>query len=177
MKNSNIKLSVPTPEECDSFYRDYIEAVEEDNPLDCLHSDLKSQFELLDTSPGLKLEYRYSPDKWSLRELLVHLIDTERVMSWRLLAALRSDPNNYPGYDHLHYVEFMGEDKRSWVEIRKEWKSVRNSLISLIEKVEEKGWDNYCFVDGNKLTARAIVFIIVGHTRVHFQTIQKRYLP
>jgi len=168
---------LPAIGEYNQNFKSYIDAVGEANPIELLRTDFRKQLDLLDGSPGLRMEYAYNHGKWTLRQLMIHLIDTERVMNFRLLAALRMDPNNYPGYDYLHFADQTTSDVRQWVEIREEWKNVRKAFVSLASQVPSDYWSRYCVVDGQMLSARALVYIVPGHARVHFKTIQSRYLP
>ncbi len=167
----------PGPDEYDAYYKNYIDRMGDSNPLKCLKSDFYEQIELLDHSPGLDLDYAYDHGKWTLRQLILHLIDCERVMSWRLLAAARNDPNSYPGYDYEWYAKNTIDDAREWVELRGEWKSVRKAVVAFAETLDEDQWRRFCTIDGKKLSARAILYIITGHVRTHFVTIQNKYLP
>ena len=167
----------PANGEYNQYFQGYIDAVGNENPVQLLKTDFRDQLDLLDNSPGLKLDYAYDHGKWTLRQLIVHLIDTERVMSFRYLAALRSDSNNYPGYDYLHFANQTLRDERQWVEIREEWKKVRKAFVDLVNQTQADQWSKYCIIDGKKLSARSLVYIVPGHVRAHFKTIQSRYLP
>ena len=167
----------PESSEYSEFYANYIQLMADDNPVACLKTDFEEQTDLLDQSPGLDLDFSYDHGKWTLRQLLIHLIDCERVMGWRLLAAVRKDPNSYPGFDYLAYAENTKKDSREWVELRKEWKAVRKSTVALVKTLEPGDWNNYCTVDGERLSARALLYIIPGHLRAHFSTIKSKYLP
>lgn len=168
---------IPQSGEFPPFYQPYIDALEGENPLECLKSDLDYQIDLLDNSPGLKLDYKYEFNKWTLRQLIIHLIDTERIMSWRILAATRGDQNNYFGYDHDLYAEATAKDQRKWVELRKEWKAVRKSTRLLISSLQEDDWQKSIRIDENEISVRSLLHIICGHARGHFKIVQNKYLP
>jgi len=168
---------IPRPGEFNDFYRSYIEEMQGEHPLEALESDLKQQMDLLDRSPGLDLNYRYQADKWSLSQLIIHLIDTERIMSCRALAAQRLDSIDYPGYNYESYVAASETDERNWYELRKDWSAVRGSTRSLFHSFGEEDWEKSVLIDGEPLSGRALLNIVCGHNRVHFKTIQAKYLP
>ena len=168
----------PDIDKVPEFFRDYVNAVGGSSaPIQLLKDDIQRQFSLLDNCPGLDLGYRYEPGKWTLRQLIIHMIDAEVVMGFRMLAAVRNDPNNYPGYDYESYAENTSEDTRSWAELRNAWKSVRKQTQSFCKSIDQKHWDRACTVDGRQLSASLLLYIILGHPRIHFETIRKRYIP
>nr|MBS0038340.1 DinB family protein [Saprospiraceae bacterium] len=175
--NKKFSHLIPAAGEHSPFYQPYIDALAGENPLESLKTDLDYQIDLLDNSPGLKLDYKYEFNKWTLRQLIIHLIDTERIMSWRILAATRGDQNNYSGYDQDLYARATANDQRKWVELRKEWKVVRKSTRLLISSLQEGDWQKSICIDENEISVRSLLHIICGHARVHFKIVQNKYLP
>ncbi|TVQ51042.1 MAG: DinB family protein [Saprospirales bacterium] len=168
----------PDIDKVPEFFRDYVNAVDcLADPIQLLKDDIHWQLSLLDNCPGLDLEYRYQPEKWTLRQLVVHVIDAELVMGFRMLAAVRNDSNNYPGYDYESYAEQTANDSRNWAELRAAWKTVRKQTQSFCESIDQQSWVSECTVDGRRLSASLLLYITLGHPRIHFETIRKRYIP
>lgn len=175
---SSIHQFFPDALQIPAFYLPYVEAVGPfENPLQLLEDDLKRQFSLLDNCPGLELNYSYAHGKWTLRQLIVHMIDAEMIMSFRLLAAIREDGNKYPGYHHESYAAQTIGDQRTWMELRTFWKIVRKLTVELCREVDENNHHRKCTIDDNPISAALLLYIIIGHPRIHFETIRKRYIP
>jgi hypothetical protein len=174
----NVHSLFPSIDEVPEFFRTYVDAIGPfEDPIQVLDEELKRQFSLLDNCPGLDLNYSYAHGKWTLRQVIVHMIDAEMVMCFRLLAAIRKDGNNYPGYDHENYAVNTVGDQRNWMELRTFWKNVRKQTSMFCHEVDEESWNNSCTIDGNSISAALLLYIIIGHPRVHFDTIRKRYIP
>lgn len=122
-------------------------------------------------------DYRYAPGKWSLKELLQHIIDTERIFAYRALCIARKDTTPLPGFDENSYAAESKADQRNWKTLVKEFKSVRKSTNNLLnslddEQLQQIGNTN----NGQSNTALAISFVIFGHIIHHMNVVKERYL-
>ena len=136
----------------------------------------KTTNDLLDLITEEKGNYVYAYGKWTIKELLVHLIDTERIFCNRALRFARNDQTDLPGYNHDEYVPNSGANERTLNDISNEFNIVRQGTIALFnsftpEMLERKGTAN-----GNNLTVLAIGFVISGHEKHHVNILDERYL-
>ena len=120
--------------------------------------------------------YAYATGKWSIKELLVHLIDTERIFCNRALRFARNDNTDLPGYDHDAYVPFSGANKRTLHEICEEFNAVRAASIALFNSFTSEMLAKEGTANGNALTVLAIGFILSGHEIHHTKVLQEKYL-
>ncbi len=159
-----------------SFYHKYIQKVAA-NELD--EAFRIHQAELINTLRSLpedKWDFRYAEGKWSVREMVQHMIDAERIFCYRALCFARRDPNPLPGFDENSYVESSNGDQRSSRELIEEMQVVQKASALLFasftpEMLEETGVAN-----NNPIYVKAIGFIVVGHTLHHLEVMKERYL-
>ena len=125
--------------------------------------------------PG-KEDYRYAEGKWSIKELLQHMIDTERVFAYRALRFARADSTVLPGFDENLYVETCEAGGRSLSSLLEEFNLMRKSNMIMFATMSENVLRRMGQVDGNEISVRALGFIICGHMLHHLKVIEERYL-
>lgn len=125
-----------------------------------------------------QLLYRYAKDKWSIKEILVHIIDDERIYTYRSLRFARNEKLNLIGFDQDSYVRYSKADERSLDSIFEEYEAVRNSTIALFNGLPEESFDRMGHGTGteNDATVRALAYHIAGHELHHINFIKKNYL-
>lgn len=128
--------------------------------------------------PEEKLLHRYEENKWSIKEILVHIIDDERIFSYRALRFARNEKLNLIGFDQDSYAIYSGADKRDLDNIFEEYEAVRNSTIALFNGLPEEAFDRMGHGTGtaNDATVRALAYHIAGHELHHFNFIKENYL-
>ena len=168
-------ISAPEPAEYSPFYADYIREVGTADPLAAMRTQLESTGALLDGVPEARGVYRYAPGKWSIREIVGHLADTERIMSCRALRLARGDRVALPGFDENEFVAAAGFDRRTLASLLDEWRAVRRASIALFEGLAEDDLLHRGIVNDGPMSARALAWIIPGHERHHLNVLQKRY--
>jgi uncharacterized damage-inducible protein DinB len=119
---------------------------------------------------------RYAPGKWSLREVVGHMIDTERIFASRALRIARGDRTPLPGFEQDDYVAAAHFDERPWAELLAEFDLVRQSTLFMIRGFNADDWTRVGTVSGNTLTVRAAAFVIAGHERHHMKLVREKYL-
>lgn len=170
-------LQKPKAEEYPEFYAKYIALVAESNLLEVL----KTQYHMLnEQTKGLSDEqgkFRYADGKWSIKELLGHTADTERIMCYRMLRVARGDRTSLPGFDENLFVENASFDELTMEELHEELSIVRQATLSLLKTLPAYAWERSGLANGNEISARALAYIIAGHTQHHLNVLAERYLP
>lgn len=121
-------------------------------------------------------KFAYAEGKWTLKELLLHLSDTERVFQYRILALARGDKNNLPGFDENEYAAQSFANERSLESLLEEYKLVRKSSQILLETMNPIALQNIGTANGNEISAETIGKLIIGHNYHHLNIIEERYL-
>lgn len=169
-------IAKPPVGEFAPFYQSYIDKVPEDDILQTLENSRAQTIELLQTLPTEKWLYRYEPGKWSIKEMIVHLADAERVFAYRAMCIARNEQNPLPGFDHNAYVPESRADKRSIASIIGEYNAVREASLQLYANFEEDVWMRVGNANGAPVSVRALAFITAGHEMHHLSIIRERYL-
>ncbi|MEP6989588.1 MAG: DinB family protein [bacterium] len=119
--------------------------------------------------------YRYARDKWSVRAVLGHLIDAERILFYRALRIVRGDATPLARYDADAFVSQVETDRPSLISLRAEWWTVRQSAIRLYASLPEEAWTRTGIIDGTRISVRAVAYVCVGHAIHHLQGLADRY--
>ena len=166
----------PHSDEYADFYRPYIMEAP-DGPimatLDAQRNDLARV--TADASPDRE-RYRYAPGKWSVREMVGHLIDSERMFAMRALAFARGDRAHYPGFDENEYAAASDADERVLAELVEEWDAVRHATVLLFKGLPDAAWDRRGHASGCEFSVRSMAWITAGHTQHHLGVLRERYL-
>jgi hypothetical protein len=162
--------------EYNSYYQPYISAIGDAELLSNLKEGLNSFENFINTIPDEKLSYSYEDGKWSVAEVILHLIDTERIFQYRALRFGRNDKTPLLGFNQDIYVPNSRANLRSKKSITSEYKSVRAATISLFESFDEESLISLGSASGSNMSVRALGFVICGHLQHHKNIIQERYL-
>lgn len=166
----------PVQGEYPDFYDTYVKLVPEGNIQNILAEQQKAIEDFISTIPDSKVDFRYARGKWSLKEVFGHMIDTERIMSYKLLRIARGDKTPLAGFEVNAYVVNAHYDQRNLANLLEEYVSVRRATLSLINGLAEEASERVGVTNDNLVTARAIAFIIAGHELHHLNIIKERYL-
>jgi DinB superfamily len=120
---------------------------------------------------------RYAPDKWTVREVIGHLADCERILSYRMLRALRADPVVLPGFDQNAYVPAGHFERQAMADVLDGFSAVRAATVALIRSAPAESFAFRLNVGSGSITARALAYLIAGHERHHQVLLRERYLP
>ena len=141
---------------------------------------LKNNFiatkELILSLPEGKLNYRYAENKWTIKEIMVHIIDDERIYAYRALRFARNDETELPGFEQDDYVLYSRANERSIENIMEEYEAVRRSTIALFDGLPEDSFLRMGIANNNKVTVRALAYHIAGHELHHINIIKEKYL-
>ena len=125
--------------------------------------------------PEEKLTYRYAPDKWTIKETLVHIVDDERIYAYRALRFARNDNTELPGFEQDDYALYSKANERSIKNIFEEYKAVRESTITLFNGLPDEAFLRIGTANNNKATVRALAYHIAGHELHHVNIIKDKY--
>ncbi len=163
--------------EFDSYYGRYIDKLSKNIHLrDGFVIGQKNVVQFFESIPKDKLDYRYAPEKWSIKEILQHLIDTERIFMYRCFRIARNDKTSLTGFDQNIYIEPSNANNKAIKVLIDEFTSVRQSSISLLNSLTD---ENLYFIgnsNGGDMSARAAAFTIIGHDIWHMDVIKEKYL-
>jgi uncharacterized damage-inducible protein DinB len=126
--------------------------------------------------PISKLEYRYAPNKWTIKEIMVHLIDMERIYAYRMLRFARNDQAILADFNDEHYVKFSGANHKNIADLIDELETVRNATISLLNGFDNNALLRFGLRNGIKVSVRALAYHIAGHELHHINVIKESYL-
>jgi hypothetical protein len=169
-------LELPTPDEYDPYYAGYINRIARgQDVLTVLEQQLGSTPALFQGMEQSRGNYRYAPGKWSIKEVIGHLADTERIMSDRALRIGRGDTTPLPGFDENAYVPAMEADARPLEDVVTEWSAVRRATLALFRGLPPAAWVRRGVANGATVSVRALAFIVAGHERHHLETLRNRY--
>ncbi len=164
------------PSEYGAYYSHYIQLAGNGDLITCLKDSFQKTFSFLESVPDEKMDYAYADGKWTIKEIVQHLIDSERIFSYRALRLARQDAKDLPGYDHDYYVPVSKACERSKEDLLDEYKSVRAATLSLYKTMDEQMLKFIGTANNNPFSARALAFIIAGHETHHIGVIAGRYL-
>lgn len=173
---NDLSIVKPKPEDYAPFYAGYISKAGELPILEALERSKNEVISLFDNISEEKANTAYGEGKWTIKEVLSHITDAERIFSYRALRIARNDKTPLPGYEQDNYVPYSGANKRSLEELLNEYEVVRKSTRVLFESFSEEMMDRRAEVSGGPMTVRALGYIIAGHERHHVGVIEGRYL-
>ncbi|WP_047546395.1 DinB family protein [Psychroserpens sp. Hel_I_66] len=162
--------------EYNPYYQQYIQKAGDASISKGLKENGDVTIAFLESIPEDKLDYRYEKDKWTIKEIIQHLIDTERVFAYRALCIARKDKTLFPGYDQDQYVLSCNASDRSIISLMNEYKAVRLASIMLFESFSLEMLTEIGIASSSNLSPRAVAFIIIGHENHHCEIIRERYL-
>ena len=175
MATKDRAIGVPERGEAEEYYFKYIEGVEGDDPVAALQAQLDEVLAGLNGISEERSLYRYAPDKWSLRQVLSHLNDTERIFVGRALWFARGFDAPLPGFDQDDSVAAAKADGVSWARHLDEFAAVRSASIALFRNLPDEAWMRRGIASGNPFTVRALAYIAAGHVTHHMGVVRERY--
>ena len=167
-------ITRPQPSEFAQFYAGYIGQVPDSGPIGMLLEQITA-LQKLALLPDDQGNYRYADGKWSVKEVLGHLSDAERVFSYRLTRIARRDQTPLAGFDENAWAEAAPHGRRKLSEVVDELIAVRRSTLALVNSLDQPALDNTGVANNNPISARAICWILAGHSRHHLNILAERY--
>lgn len=173
------RIDKPIPGEFPAYSHIYLDLLEDDGSvLTHLWNNFETIKKFIYSLPEEKLYYRYAKDKWTIKEILVHIIDDERIFSYRALRYARNDKTPLHGFEENEYAIYSKANERSLNSIFDEYETVRKSTIALFKYLPEDCFMRSGMAVGNinSRTVRGLAYHIAGHELRHFNVIKERYL-
>lgn len=166
----------PQTEDMTPFAKGYIEQVEGENLLEALNATLLETLRLYQGMDETIGNYRYAAGKWTLKEVLLHIIDTERIFSYRALTMARNDKSPLPGFEQDDYVPASKAESRTLKSLVEEYEVVRKGSIILLENMDDEMLDRKGTANNQPMTARIIGWMMAGHDLHHNKVVRTRYM-
>ena len=166
----------PDADDYASFYKGYVDAVTEDDFMEQLERNATLTEALMRRLQPEQWGHHYAEDKWSVKELFIHLIDTERIFAYRALRVARNDQTPLPGFEQNDYVPASNAALRTPISVINEYKAVRQATIELYRNFNDEALARRGTASGAPITVRALGFILVGHEKHHIRILRERYL-
>ena len=165
-----------TGEYVEDFAGYVAEIADEEDVLAVLARQLDELPARLGSLPESRGDYRYAPGKWSVKDIVGHLADTERVFAFRALWIGRGERAAQPSYDDQAWVPEAGAERRALPEMVDDWTHVRRATLSLFRPLAPDAWARRGTAGDGPITVRALAYVIAGHTRHHLRVLEARYL-
>ena len=169
-------ISIPLPNEYNEFYRGYVDSIEDSDVLVCLKKQLKSIPDVLWKIPEEKQKYAYDMGKWTVKQVLQHINDVERVFTYRALSFARGDKQDMPGMDQDLFMDNINTSKRDFTKMIDEFVSLRVATICLFEDLTEEQLTLFGTASGFPVSVRALAALTAGHAQHHMNILKERYL-
>ena len=166
----------PEPSEYAPFYAGYVAKVPDGDLLQTLETGLADYAATFGTLPESRGGHAYAPGKWTLRELLGHVIDAERVFAYRAMRIARGDTTPLPGFDEKAWVPESGSNQRSLADLLGELEAVRGATVALLRHLPEASITRTGTASNHPVSVRALAWIIAGHPIHHLGIVRERYL-
>ncbi len=165
----------PEPDEIPSPYVGYIKRVPELDPVMVCAEQIEETTTLLRGLSETQAMYRYERGKWSIKEVVGHLADVERIMAYRALRIARGDATPLPSFDENAYVPVANFDDRSLADLVGELRTARAATLALLRTLDSEAWRRRGTASGKPVSVRALAFMIPGHERHHVEILRTRY--
>jgi len=174
---SPVVVRRPRSGEVGAYYFAYIDLVPENDPLAVLESGLEETRTLLARFGEARGSHRYASGKWSVKELIGHIIDGERVFAYRALRMARGDKTPLAGFEQDDYVTASGSDRRTLADLVDEFAHLRAANLRFFRSLEPAAWERTGTASDNPFIVCAFPYILAGHERHHRHMLAERYLP
>jgi len=169
-------LRRPQPGEYNPYYETYVGKIPETDIISVLRAERDSTLAFLESLPAAKVDFRYAPGKWTVRQVFGHVVDMEWVFASRALHFARGVTLPMPGVDQNDAMAAVDFTSRPWTDLLEQFRHLRSANIKLFESFDDSAWSRTGTASGHPVTPRALAYIIAGHARHHLGVIRERYL-
>ncbi|MCG6954969.1 MAG: DinB family protein [Gemmatimonadetes bacterium] len=169
-------MTRPAADEFNEYYRRYIDLVPDGDILATLKAQMAETQGLLASVPADREEYRYAEGKWSVREVVGHLVDTEHLFAFRALWAARGAAAEQPSMEQNAWADVSNAGGRPLAELAEEWAALRRAVVLMGAGFDEGAWSRRGVASGNAFSVRAAMWIVAGHELHHRRLLEQKYL-
>ncbi len=173
---SNAQFNRPAEGDCDPYYLQYTDLVPEVDIATFLHTQRDWYGDWIESQTPEDAQYRYAEGKWSLAEMIGHVMDTERIFAYRMLCISRNDKNNFPGFEQDDYVRQSVYHNVHPVDLANEWRAIRSSTLYLLRHMNAEMASRIGTANEKQVRVSVFPFIMAGHVVHHYRIAQERYL-
>ncbi len=166
----------PQANESNEYFKRYINLVETENIVAVLRKQLTDIEQFFREWPRNKWDHTYAEGKWTIKEILIHMMDAERILAYRALRIARNDATKLPGFDQDEFAPFMNAANRSTESIMSEYRAVRMATIALVENLDDIALSRIGTASNAPTSPLALAFIIAGHEIHHMNIIKGKYV-
>jgi hypothetical protein len=177
MSPAKTASSRPQPGEYAAFYEKYVAMVPGNDIVPVLEAQRLQMTQLFTARGERDGNFRYAPDKWTVKEVFGHITDSERIFAYRALRIARQDATPLSGFEQDDYVRAGAFGERSLGDLAEEFAQVRSATVALLRPLSEDAWSRRGVANKNEVTVRALAFIIAGHELHHREILKERYFP
>jgi hypothetical protein len=174
-RKAKVKQMRPSQAEYFAYFDRYVSLVPEGDVLPALGKQMSAVQAACATLSEDRAGFRYAPGKWSVRQVLGHIIDTERVFGYRALCIARGEAVSLPSFDENEYAAAAGHDRCPLPELVEEFSALRQSHIHMLRHLDDAAWKRVGRVNEHPTSARAMAYIMAGHVRHHATVLSERY--
>jgi uncharacterized damage-inducible protein DinB len=171
-----MSIGRPAAHECAAYYHPYINQVPGEKPITQLQQQQSDTLAFLQAIPADRWDYRYAAGKWTIKEVILHLIDAERVFAYRCLRVGRDDQTPLPGFDQDQYVPSSQANERRPDSLIQEYQAVREATVELLKNLPQEAWTKMGTASDQPVSVRALAYITAGHELHHIKILKERYL-
>ena len=176
MTSTSFRSIRPRADEHLAYYSTYIDRVPDGDIVEILKRETPQALEFLRSIPESKFDFQYAPEKWTIRQIVGHLSDGERVFQYRAWRFSRADTTPVPGFEENLYVANAPFARVSMPDLIDEFENLRRASIHLFENLDEEAMSRRGAANNAEVSVRAIAYIIAGHVSHHIQVLKERYL-
>ena len=173
---STVSIPRPKADEHLEYYSTYISKVPDGDLLSFLRDQTVETVALLQGLTPVQADYAYAAGKWTVKQVVGHIIDAERIFGYRALRIARNDTTNLPGFDENAFVDHANFNERTLPDLLEEFQVVRASTIQLAKNLDPDAFARVGSANGHPISVRALLYIIAGHERHHVLLLRERYL-
>jgi hypothetical protein len=166
----------PAETEYAPYYGTYVSLVPEDDVLSAIEQQSSETQRLISSLDDARALHRYAEGKWSVKEVIGHVTDAERVFGYRALCISRGDTQPLPGFDEKEYMQYANFDSWRLGDLAESYALVRRTNIVMFRNLASDAWDRRGTASNNGVTVRALAYILAGHERHHVKVLRERYL-
>lgn len=169
-------MSKPSQTEHDPYWSRYIDLVSEDDIVAAMQREAEATSKMLGGISEEKGSFRYAPDKWTIKDLVTHVADTERILNYRALSIARGDTRSLLGFEEKDFAANAETDRRTLRDIAAEWSAVRQATIAMFRGFSKAAWQRVGTANGGRISVNALAYVTVGHERHHKNVLREKYL-